>query len=393
VAHFVECYLGLTETFIYDYLCAFTRVRPVIVARQLANLEGFGLPREASLHLSPPRRGSAAWAAAAVKRRLRGGAPHLEKILARERVRVIHAHFGPTACALFELKRRTGLPLVTSFYSYDASMTPVLAEFRDRYRQLFEVGDVFLVEGPAMKKKLESLGCPSSKLEIQRIGIDPKEYRFTVREDPGRAPLRLLQCGRMVPKKGYRTALGALAEARRHDGRLELRIIGDGPDRPQLEERIRELDLQEAVTLLGACPREVFREELDRAHLYLQPSVKASDGDSEGGAPTALLEAQAVGLPILTTRHDDIPQVVREGRSALLADEEDVGGLAANITLLAAEPLRWASMGRAGRAHIEARHDVRELAVDPEIMYATLDRGAGPAVGTREGSDDAVCGR
>ena len=162
VAHIVECYLGLTETFIYDYLSAFRGVRPVIIARRLENLARFDLPREASLHLSPPSRGSAAWAVAAVKRRLGGGDPHLEKILAREKVRLIHAHFGPTACTLFEVKRRTGLPLVTSFYGYDASMAPVLEEFRDRYRHLFEVGDVFLVEGPAMRKKMEALGCPSS---------------------------------------------------------------------------------------------------------------------------------------------------------------------------------------------------------------------------------------
>jgi len=390
VAHVMECYLGLTETFIYDYLSAFRRVRPVIIARQLANLGGFNLPGEASLHLSRPRRGSAAWAAAALKRRLIGGDPHLEKILAREHVRVIHAHFGPTACTLFEAKRRTGLPLVASFYGYDASMTPVLDEFRDRYRQLFEVGDLFLVEGPAMMKKMETIGCPSSKLKIQRIGIDPMSYRFRVREDPGTVPLTLLQCGRMVPKKGYATALDALAEARSHDRRLRLRIIGDGPDRPALEERIRKLGLQESVTLLGACPREVFLEELDRAHLYLQPSVKATDGDSEGGAPTALLEAQASGLPILTTRHDDIPQVVREGESALLSDAGDVGGLAANMASLAAEPARWASMGRAGRAHVEARHDVRTLAVELEQRYAAVAGVAGGDLGPRETRDDVV---
>lgn len=385
MAHVVECYLGLTETFIYDYLAALGRVRPVIVARALANLGGFPLPRGASLHLSLPRRGSVAWAMAAVQRRMRGGEPHLEKILAREQVRSIHAHFGPTACALLGLKRRTGLPLVTSFYGYDASLAPVLEEFRGRYRQLFEVGDVFLVEGPAMKKRMEALGCPPLKLRIQRIGVDPTRYRLQTRQDPGSGPLTLLQCGRMIPKKGYATALDALAAARRHDRRLRLRIIGDGPERPAVEERILALGLQNAVTLLGACPREVFLDELSRAHLYLQPSMQAPDGDSEGGAPTALLEAQASGLPILTTRHDDIPQVVREGHSALLSDAGDVEGLAANIVSLAAEPARWASMGRTGRTHVEARHDVRKLAADLEDLYFTAAGGFIPGSGPSGG--------
>jgi colanic acid/amylovoran biosynthesis glycosyltransferase len=393
VAHFVECWLGPTETFIYDSLSALERVRPVIVARQ-RDPDGFDPPPAATLHLSPPRRGSVAWLEAAVKRRLRGGNPHVEKILARERVRVLHAHFGPTACELLDLVRGTGLPLVTSFYGYDASMAPVLKEYRERYDRLFDVGSVFLVEGSAMKRKLEALGCPSTKIEIQRIGIHPGEYRLHARPDPGAGPLTLLQCGRMVPKKGYAVALDALALARRRDDRLRLRIIGDGPERPALERRIRELGLEGCVTLLGACPREVFMEELDRAHLYLQPSVEAPDGDSEGGAPTALLEAQASGLPVLASRHDDIPEVVRDAHSALLSDEGDVEGLAENMTTLAADPGRWASMGRAGREHVEARHDVRKLAADLELRYATAAQLAGFRLAPHEErKEDAVHGR
>ena len=341
VAHVMECYLGLTETFIHEYLAAFRRVRPVVIASRFENLKAYPLPEAASLHLSPPRRGTAAWVRSAILRRLGDGDPHMERILAREGARLIHAHFGPVACRLLDVRRRTGLPLVTSFYGYDASMASVISEFGDAYRRLFDVGDLFLVEGPAMRGKLEALGCPTSKLRIQRIAIDPMRYRFREREDPGGGPVTLLQCGRMVPKKGYDDALNALAEARRGDRRLRLRIIGDGPDRPAIEDLIRKLNLGDAVTLLGAQPREVFLAEMDRAHLFLAPSRTAPDGDSEGGAPTTLLEAQACGLPILSTRHADIPQIVRENDSALLCEEQEPRALSANIALLAANPARW----------------------------------------------------
>ncbi len=372
VAHIVETWLGLTETFIHEYVAAFRRVRPVVIARRFENLDHFPLPAGTSLHLSPPRRGTPAWARAAMKRRLSGGDPHLQSILEQEGVRLMHAHFGPTACRLFEVRRITRLPLVVSFYGYDASMTGVVSEFAESYRRLFDIGDAFLVEGPAMKSKLEALGCPSSKLRIQRIAVDPMRYRFRAREGGGNAPITLLQCGRMVEKKGYPISLKALAEARRHDRRLRLRIVGDGPGRPAVEALVAELDLGDAVTLLGSRSRRELLDEMERADLYLQPSLTAADGDSEGGAPTTLLEAQACGLPILTTRHADIPTVVREGDTALLADEGDVGGLAANISLLAGAPERWASMGRAGRAQVEERHDVKRLATELEILYATL---------------------
>lgn len=372
VAHVMEAYLGLTETFIYDYLVSFRRVRPVVVARRLENLAAFPLPREHGPHLSPPRRGTASWAAAAMARRIRGGEPHLERLLATEEVRVIHAHFGPTACGLLETRRRTGLPLVASFYGYDASTASVVAEFGGRYRALFDLGDAFLVEGPAMKARLEALGCPSSKLRIQRIAIDPARYRFRAREDPGGGPVTVLQCGRLVAKKGCDTLLSAFALARRHDPRLKLRLVGDGPERPALESLIRDLGLGDSVTLLGALSRSSLLDEMDRAHIYAQASRTAADGDTEGGAPTALLEAQACGLPIVATRHADIPHVVSEGDSALLSEEGDSGSLAASLALLAAEPARWGPMGRAGRAHVETRHDVGALSTALEVLYATV---------------------
>lgn len=372
MAHVMECYLGLTETFVHEYLAAFTRVRPVVVARRFENLDLFPLPRTAALHRAAPRRGTPRWVAGALARRLRGGQPYMERLLRREKARLMHAHFGPAGTDLLEVKRRTRLPLVTSFYGYDASMGPFLDQMREPYRRLFDIGDAFLVEGPAMKARLEAIGCPRSRLRIQRIAIDPMRVRFSVRTDPGTGPVRLLMCGRMVEKKGHDTLLAALAEARRSDRRLRLRLIGDGPLRGHIEDKIRELGLSDAVTLLGALPRQAYLEELAASHIYLQPSRQAADGDSEGGAPTALLEAQASGAPIVATRHADIPFVVREGDSALLSGEGDVGGLAANLSLLASGPERWGAMGRAGRAFVEENHDVRRLATELEIFYAGL---------------------
>ncbi len=376
VAHVMECYLGATETFVHEYLAAFTRVRPIVLARRFENLDRFPLPREAALLRSAPRRGSPRWMAGALRRRLRGGQPHhllyTEHLLRREKARLMHAHFGPAGAELIDVKQRTRLPLVTSFYGYDASMEPFVEQMRDRYRRLFDIGDAFLVEGPAMKARLESLGCPRSRLRIQRIAIDPSRIRFGERRDPGSGPVKLLACGRLVEKKGFDTLLSALAQVRRSDKRLQLRLVGDGPLRPRLEQSIADLDLKDSVTLVGALPRGAWLEEMAASHIYVQPSRTGADGDSEGGAPTALLEAQASGAPIAATRHADIPFVVREGDSALLSDEADAGGLAASLARLASEPARWGTMGRAGRAFIEEHHDVRRLATELEIFYAGL---------------------
>src|SRR6185436_14591908 len=122
----------------------------------------------------------------------------------------------------------------------------------------FAQGAAFLVEGNAMKGKLVELGCAPEKLHLQRIAIDPGRYPFRLRKPTSQGTVTFLQCGRMVPKKGYDLALRALAEARTRDPRLHLRILGDGPERERLTALRRELDLDGAVTFLGRGPRTLF---------------------------------------------------------------------------------------------------------------------------------------
>jgi colanic acid/amylovoran biosynthesis glycosyltransferase len=130
--------------------------------------------------------------------------------------------------------------------------------------------------------------------------------------------------------------------------------------------------LTDCVQLLGFQPYEVLRRELQAADILLAPSRTASNGDSEGGAPTILLEAQAAGLPVVATTHADIPYVVAAGKSALLAPEGDPAALAECLTSLLGCPERWPEMSRAGRRHVEHEHDVRTTAAGLEETYFAL---------------------
>jgi colanic acid/amylovoran biosynthesis glycosyltransferase len=153
---------------------------------------------------------------------------------------------------------------------------------------------------------------------------------------------------------------------------LTFRIVGDGELREAVEQTVREYRLEAVVRLLGMRPYPDVLRELDAADLFLAPSRTAADGDTEGGAPTILLEAQAAGLPILSTRHADIPEVVAEGESALLVSEGDWQALADDLTQLSHTPERWAEMGRAGHAHVAKAHDIRVEARRLEELYLAL---------------------
>jgi len=370
VAEVKPDYLPLTETFIYEYLRALRRVRAVVVAEDVQHLEQFPIEalvrvsgRDVALGVRAAQRVLAHWLGMESARAYRYYAA-----LRRLRPQLVHAHFGPTGVLVLAATQRLQVPLITSFYGYDLSALVREAEWRVRYRQLFAHGALFLVEGPHMRERLLRLGCPPEKVRIQRIAIDLEQFPFRPRAWC-EGPIRLLHVGRMVEKKGHEYTLRAFARVRAQMRACELYLIGEGPLRPRLERLAAELGIAEAVRWLGALSRAAYREVAERCHILVQPSVTAANGDDEGGAPTVLLEMQASGMPIVATRHADIPHVVREGESARLVPERDVEASAEALRELMAHPEQWPRMAEAGRAFVAERHDIRREAPRLEELY------------------------
>lgn len=376
MAHYRRVWFQPSETFLYTTVGSCRATRPLLVGSRRENEAAFpvGVP---VLALHPA--GTASGLAFALRERFLGhhrpyfSTRRAHRALRRFGASVLHAHFGYTGWQLLATRRALGLPLVTTFYGMDASMLARDPVWRTRFAELFAEGDRFLAEGPHLVDRLVELGCPPEKLAVQRIAIEAARYPFRERKPkPPGEPVRGFFCARFCAKKGLAWALEAVALAREEHPELELRIAGDGPDRPLVEERIAALGLEDAVELLGFVSHASMIEEMNAADFFLQPSVTAADGDSEGGAPTTLLEAQACGLPVLASRHADIPYVVREGESALLASERDTAGLAEQISALLSYPRRWAAMGAAGRAHVESRHDAAVEVARLEQLYLEL---------------------
>jgi colanic acid/amylovoran biosynthesis glycosyltransferase len=112
--------------------------------------------------------------------------------------------------------------------------------------------------------------------------------------------------------------------------------------------------------LLGWKTQQEVAEILGQAHVLLAPSVTAPSGDQEG-TPVALMEAMAMGMPVIATRHSGIPEMVRDGENGFLVPERDPEALAERIAHLARHPEQWEALGRAGRAVVEREFDVNPL--------------------------------
>jgi colanic acid/amylovoran biosynthesis glycosyltransferase len=366
VAHLLDCYLSISEVFIYELVRNLPTVRSIVVARQIANLDLFPF--------SPVHHTNGKGRIANLLGRLTGESSkdllRAEKYLRREAPCLLHAHFGLLGVKAGDLAKRLGLPLVTSFYGVDASKQAVDPAYAEGFAGLFRHGNLFLAEGSAMRQRLAHLGCPPEKIRIQHLGVDLVRFSYHERRPPHAGePLRVLFCGRFVEKKGLLDALHAVRLALDAGCRIHLRVVGDGPLRGEVERSIVEKSLAPHVELTGMLDHGAYASELSRAHVMIQPSRTARDGDTEGGAPTALLEAQATGLPVISTAHADIPEYVHDGKSGMLVGEGDVSGLAWALEEFTARPELLGEMGKEGRHHVEEHYDITREAGKLECIY------------------------
>ena len=374
VGHFRRRYLPLTETFVYNYLSSHRRYDQFLCGVHAENLEKFQFePRHLFEELPRWSPRFCAYGALA-KSGLRGlNRTYYADVVRAEDPDVLHAHFGPMGVEL-RPHRTPARPLVTSFYGYDASrLVDGNEAVRSAYRDLFATGDLFLAEGPSMREKLLGLGCPESKVALQRIAINTERIDPCYPRPDGM--WRVLMVGRFVEKKGMPDGIRAFARALGDVDGAELRIVGGESGeatRADLEAVAAECGVRDRVTFTGFLEHGEYLEEVRNCDLVLAPSKTAASGDSEGGAPTVLLEAQASGKPIVSTTHADIPYVVEADVAGKLATPGDVAEIADALRWAVDHPAALAAMGEAGREHVERRHDVRELVEQLERRYDRL---------------------
>ncbi len=286
---------------------------------------------------------------------------------ARRRFDVLHAHFGPVANSFRFARALCGAPLVATFHGYDFSVVP-RTEGTRVYDRLFGVADAVTVNSDYTRQQVIALGCAPDRIHKLHVGVDATQFTYRDRARRPADPVRLLTVARLVEKKGIEYALQAVAWLRQFHSKLRYDIIGDGPLLPALTELAGKLGLQEVAVFHGAKDSQFVQQRMAEAHLFLLPSVTAADGDQEG-TPVSLMEAQATGLPVLSTVHSGIPEVVLDGVSGFLVPERDVASLGDRLLYLVEHPEVCRTMGSRGRQHIEEQFHLPKLNWDLVALY------------------------
>jgi colanic acid/amylovoran biosynthesis glycosyltransferase len=288
---------------------------------------------------------------------------------------IVHSQFGTLGRVAVALRKAgvigSATKVVTTFRGFDISQY-VRRRGPDCYRDLFRRGDFFLVNCDYFRERAIALGCDPARIVTHRSGIDCDKFAFEPRRPPGDGHLRIASVGRLTEKKGYEYALRAVASlASATDGSLTYTVIGDGPLRPRLVALADELGIGHLTEFIGAQPQPMILDTLYAAHLFVAPSVTASDG-SQDAPINVLKEAMATGLPVVSTRHGGIPELVEDGVSGFLVPERDADAIAAKLLYLAEHPEAWPALGKAGRRRVEADYDMSRLNDELEHIYEDL---------------------
>jgi colanic acid/amylovoran biosynthesis glycosyltransferase len=282
---------------------------------------------------------------------------------------IIYCHFGPMgniAVKCLKIGAISG-KLVTVFHGYDLTSYPKKMG-AEVYDQLFQTGDLCLPISNHWANKLYEMGCKKNKIRVHRMGVDtkkikPKEYYYRIN-----TKIRILSIARLVEKKGIEYAIEAISQIVDTRRRIEYLIIGNGPLMKKLENLVETLGLKEHVYFKGWMPHDEIIKLMMNTDIFLAPSITSSNGDQEG-IPVVLMESLAMGVPVISTFHSGIPELVKNGVNGLLVPERDVEKLAESLSYLIDHPDLWPEMGIAGRKYVKEHYDQATLNTRLESIF------------------------
>jgi len=360
IAFFTKTYLPASETFIYEEIKNLRAFNVVILTQKLANVNLFP---HTNIFSAPTH---AKWRPGS---RLQRHNLFIKELL-KSRVKLVHAHFGWGGMMILPQCRKLGLPLLTSFYGIDVSFFARDFIYRLRLKKVFREGSVFLVESNRMKADVLDLGCRPEKIIVHYGGVDVNRFRFRKRRSDGER-IKILMCGRFVEKKGFEYGIRALAKLGKIHKNIALTLIGDGKLRKKMENLVDSLNLSHNVQFWGMLSHSQVQREMEASDIFLSPNCEARNGDREG-IPNTIKEAMATGLPVVSTYHAGIPELVIDKKTGFLVPEKDVDGLVDRLRYLISHPELWEKLGRKGRKVVEEKFNLSTQVKKLERIYRSL---------------------
>ena len=307
----------------------------------------------------------------------------LKRLLIKNKVDVVLANYGLTGAHFVPVCSSLKIPLVVIFHGFDATKKQLLKKYKRPYQKMFSYAAAIIAVSNEMKNKLIEAGAPEEKITVIPYGINLAMFHPS--SEKSSTPL-FMAVGRFIAKKSPLTTIRAFHSVwRKHPGAKLVMIGGKNELYHSCMQLTHKLNLDNAVTFTGVLSPAAIAEWLRKAHVFLQHSVTAANGDMEG-TPVGILEACASGLPVVSTLHGGIKDAVIHGKTGFLVPEHDEEGMARFMEYLIDNPSVAREMGNSAREHIEHNYDRN---VQIAKLYELLNHAAGvkqeTSVGIAEG--------
>lgn len=273
--------------------------------------------------------------------------------LKQHKIDVVLAEYGTTAALVTPACQKAGVPLVAHFHGFDASRYDVIESYGERYRLMFDYASAVISVSKAMSEALVKLGCPREKIRLNPCGPSPIFFNVT----PNYHSNWLLAVGRLTAKKAPYLTLDAFRRALQVCPELKLRLVGAGELKEVVERLVDAWGLRGSVEMIDVASPEQIAGYMADAFAFIQHSVQADNGDAEG-TPVAILEAGAAGLPVISTRHAGIPDVVLEAETGNLVAPGDSNGMSENICMIALDRAIARQFGSKAREHVSLYYSI-----------------------------------
>lgn len=268
------------------------------------------------------------------------------KSLRKNKIDAVLAEYGNHAHFILPFIKKAGLSLVVHFHGYDASVTKTVENHKN-YAAVFQYASKVIAVSHKMEEMLLEIGCPQEKLIYNVYGPQPDFLKVK----PAFEKKQFIAIGRFTDKKApYYTILAFKKAVEIHpDARLIM--AGDGPLLNTCQNLVSYLGIRDQVEFPGIISPKAYRKLLAESLGSVQHSIIAENGDMEG-TPLALMEASAAGLPVVSTEHAGIPDVIINGATGLLCEEHDVEQMAANMLMLLDNIELAQKLGQVGKENI-----------------------------------------
>lgn len=369
--------LPISETFIRDQVTAYTQFEPLLIGQKIVK-DGVPVHDLQHLTLQPTPPGFAnkcVWKLAQVTG---FDHPKLTRALCDFNPGLIHAHFGYDAVLVAAAARKLNVPLVVTLHGTDITYAdrywtshsdPFFRTYPARLQRLFRAPGVhFIAVSDAIRATAIDKGAPAERVHVCYTGTDVASYTRGAAPIASR-PRKVLFVGRLVSFKGCDVLLRAAERVARALPDLQVVVIGDGPCRDALERQARTLPLR--VEFLGAVSRELVKQHFQDSRVLVLPSRTDAFGGFEAFG-MVVLEAQASGLPVITSAKGSKLCGLLEGETGFAFREDDVEELTDRLTRLLSDAQLNQRMAHRAPDFVRERFDIRNCTRTLESKYREI---------------------